>query len=146
MTGTNNLNLGNLTDNPLYDFIKVLSSNSDNENSNDSFSFFESDDLDSPYNNGNFDSVYVDHVSVCNSRLNEKINIMSLNIQSLPAKFSELLYFINHCSQYNFLPDIILLQEIWQIADPNIFSLKNYQPLVYKCRDHKQGGGSGHLC
>jgi hypothetical protein len=79
MTGTNNLNLGNLIDNPLFDFIKVLSSNPDNDNSN-SFSFFDSDDFDFPYNNGNFDSTYVDHMAVCNSRLNEKINIMSFNI------------------------------------------------------------------
>jgi hypothetical protein len=140
MTGTNNLNLGNLIDNPLFDFIKVLSSNPDNDNSN-SFSFFDSDDFDSPYNNGNFDSTYVDHMAVCNSRLNEKINIMSLNIQSLPAKFTELSDFLNHCSMYKFIPDVILLQEIWQINDPSIFTLKNYQPLVFKCREKNRGGG-----
>jgi hypothetical protein len=145
MTGTNDFNLGNLIDNPDYDFLKALSSNNDPENNESSFPFLN-DDIDSPYNLNVFNSLYVDHLSVCNSPLNEKINILSLNVQSLSAKFSELKDFLDHCYAKNFLPDIILLQEIWQITDPNIFSLNNYQPLIFKCRTDMRGGGSWHIC
>jgi hypothetical protein len=68
---------------------------------------------------------------------------MSLNVQSLPAKFSELTDLLNHFHSKNFLPEIILLQEIWQIPDPNIFQLNHYQPLIYKCRAINRGGGVG---
>jgi hypothetical protein len=143
MAGTINLNLGNLIDNPDFDFLKVLSSNNTNENTDSAFSFLNSDEIDSPYNHNVFKSSYVDHLAICNSVLNDKINIMSLNVQSLPAKFSELKDFLDHCSANNFLPEIILLQEIWQITDPSIFSLNNYQPLIFKCRTNNRGGGVG---
>jgi Endonuclease-reverse transcriptase len=41
------------------------------------------------------------------------------------------------------LPDIILLQEVWHIADPNLFNLSCYHPLLFKCRSASQGGGVG---
>jgi hypothetical protein len=141
MAGTNNLNLGNLVDNPSFDFLKIISSNIDTDNDDKSFPYLNPVDNDSPYSLNNFDTSYVDHLAVCNSVLNDKINIMSLNVQSLSAKFSELKDLLDHCYILNFLPDVILLQEIWQISDPNIFSLNHYQPLIFKCRMHNQGGG-----
>jgi hypothetical protein len=44
---------------------------------------------------------------------------MCLNIQSLQAKFSELADFLNLTAMHGFIPDIILLQEIWQVPDAN---------------------------
>jgi hypothetical protein len=146
MAGTNNFNLGNLTDNPNFDFLKILSSFSDDNDFENSSSFLNNSENDSPYNASSFNSVYTDITSMCNSPLNNNINIMSLNVQSLPSKFSELNDLIETCSSKNFLPDIILLQEIWQVTDPNIFSLNHYQPLIFKCRSSCQGGGGWHLC
>jgi hypothetical protein len=123
MTRNNDFNLGSLIDNPNFDFIKILSSNLDNDNDNESLPFIISDDIDSPYNNSVFNCNYVDHLSICTSYLNNSVNIMSLNVQSLPAKFSELKDLLNHFSTNNFLPEIILLQEIWQITDPIFFNL-----------------------
>jgi hypothetical protein len=143
MTVTKDFNLGGLIDNPNFDFIKILSSNLDNDNDNESLPFIISDDIDSPYNNSIFNCNYVDHLSICSSYLNNNVNIMSLNVQSLSAKFSELKDLLNHFSTNNFLPEIILLQEIWQITDPNIFQLDHYQPLISKCRSINRGGGVG---
>jgi hypothetical protein len=141
MSGTNNLNVGNLVDNPNFDFVKILSQNNVTDNDDGTFSFLRSDEIDSPYSNNIINCSYVDHLDICRSNLNSKVNILSLNVQSLQAKFSELKDLIEHCSNNNFLPEIILLQEIWQIVDPNIFSLNQYQPLIFKCRTSNQGGG-----
>jgi hypothetical protein len=70
--------------------------------------------------------------------------MLTLNIQSLPAKFSEFSEFIslmanNHCS-----PDIICLQELWQFPANVNFKLKGYHPLMYSLRrNNVQGGGVG---
>jgi hypothetical protein len=143
MTGINNFHIGNLIDNPNFDFLKVLSSNTISDENNSNFSFLNSDEIDSPYNHNVFESSYIDHLAICNSNLNDKINIMSINVQSLPAKFAELKDLLDHFSDHSFLPEIILLQEIWQIPDPSIFSLKYYQPLIFKCRSNTRGGGVG---
>jgi hypothetical protein len=51
MAGTNIFDIGNLVDNPSFDFIKAMSStNADND---DSFSFLNHED-DSPYNLSTF--------------------------------------------------------------------------------------------
>jgi exonuclease III len=120
-----------------------LSSNVDDDNNDSIFPFLNPDEIDSPYNQSVFNSSYVDHLSVCSSPLNDKINILSFNVQSLSAKFSDLKDFLDHCCAKSFLPEIILLQEIWQVTDPNIFLLKNYQPLIFKCRTDTRGGGVG---
>ena len=41
-------------------------------------------------------------------------------------------------------PDVIALQEIWQIQDPAFFPLPNYNLIEFKCRrNNVQGGGVG---
>jgi hypothetical protein len=68
---------------------------------------------------------------------------MSLNVQSLPAKFNELKDLIDIFASKNCLPDIILLQEIWHIPNANMYVLDNYHPLIFKCRSNYKGGGVG---
>jgi hypothetical protein len=140
MAGTNIFDIGNLVDNPSFDFIKAMSSNT-NDN-DDSFSFLNNED-ESPYNLSTFNCKYIDTYALCNSDLNNNFNILSLNVQSLPAKFAELKDLLDVCASKNFFPDIILLQEIWQVVDPALFALDNYQPLFYKCRAIGRGGGVG---
>jgi hypothetical protein len=36
-------------------------------------------------------------------------------------------------------PDIIFLQETWKIFDPTHFTLFNYSPLQFTCRENRQG-------
>jgi exonuclease III len=73
----------------------------------------------------------------------DHISALSINIQSLPAKFNELKELIDLFDSKKCLPDVILLQEIWHIADPNLFMLNYYHPLIFKCRAKAQGGGVG---
>ena len=46
---------------------------------------------------------------------------MSLNIQSLPSKFIEFNDMISNLNVKKCSPDVIALQEIWQIQDPAFF-------------------------
>ena len=69
---------------------------------------------------------------------------MSLNIQSLPSKFTEFEEFINDLCSKNCITDIICLQELWRLNDPDFFDLDNFHKLVFKSRaDNAQGGGVG---
>jgi hypothetical protein len=90
MAGTTNFNLGNLTDDPNFDFLKILSSFTNDNDFENLSSFLNNSENDSPYNASSFISAYTDLTSMCNSPLNNNINITSLNVQSLPSKFSEL--------------------------------------------------------
>jgi hypothetical protein len=73
----------------------------------------------------------------------KRVSILSINIQSLPAKYSELKDLIEMFENKNCAPDVILLQEIWQIDNVNNFDLPNYYPLIYKCRTNARGGVVG---
>jgi exonuclease III len=66
---------------------------------------------------------------------------MTLNIQSLPAKFHEFSEMVKNMSIYKCEPDVICLQETWRIPDPDMFNIDGYHPPVFKLRENMQGGG-----
>ena len=69
---------------------------------------------------------------------------MSFNIQSLPSKFNEFQELIQNFQINKCEPDLICLQEIWQLANSSALSLDDYNPIVYKLRGNStQGGGVG---
>jgi hypothetical protein len=69
---------------------------------------------------------------------------MTLNIQSISAKFLEFSELINLFSNFNCSPDVICLQELWQFPSYANFTLPGYYPLEFKLRNsHTQGGGVG---
>jgi hypothetical protein len=113
--------IDNLASDPNFNFLNKLSSSSDDD-----------DFLSSLYDNIINNSVYLDEYSYHSNFKNcNDFTMLTLNIQSLPAKFSELSEFIslmanNYCS-----PDVICLQELWQFPDNVNFNLKGYHPLVY---------------
>ena len=75
------------------------------------------------------------------SKLNpDKLTVFSVNIQSLPAKFFELSEIIN---EFVSGPDVICLQETWQIVDNSLFPLSNYHTLETNLRNSARGGGVG---
>jgi len=43
----------------------------------------------------------------------------------------------------NLVPEIICLQETWQINDPSLFMLDNYQAIEANTRSKARGGGVG---
>lgn len=133
---TNNaFSIDSLTVNPSYDFLKNLHSSNDNDY----------DYEDSPYNMNVFDCTYMDLGNYLNSYSNNpNITIMSVNIQSLSSKFSELNEIINALDLKNTSPDIICLQELWNIPFNHNFSIQGYNKLIYKIRSEGvQGGGIG---
>jgi hypothetical protein len=69
--------------------------------------------------------------------------MLSLNIQSLSAKFNEFRELLSFLDTASCSPDIIFLQETWKIFDPSHFTLYNYSPLQFTCRENRQGGGVG---
>jgi len=133
---------GDLGSNPDFDFINKLRLN----NNDDEPDFLNTEDTDSPYCNEKFNCQFLDETAfVTKYANNNSLSIMSLNIQSLPSKYRELCEFIDLCSDNNCIPDIICLQELWHVVDPDLFRINGYQPLIYQCRRNSQGGGVGIL-
>ena len=99
----------------------------------------------SPYYNIDVACPYLDENEFLEKHgKNKDVSLLSLNVQSLNAKFSSLREFIDHfkCKNFNF--DIMALQEIYQIEDPSLFNIPGYAQLVYKDRKNGHGGGVGY--
>ena len=104
------------------------------------------DDInDSPYSNLDVQRTYFDENQyVTNFKNLKKFSIHSLNIQSLPSKFTEFQELIQHFQRNNCEPDILCVQETWQILYIPSVSLDNYSPIECKLRSNlTQGGGVG---
>ena len=81
--------LGNISSNPQFNFLNNL--NVLNNDQSEAFNFLNTDDSDSPYNLFTFHCNYYDEIEYCKTFKSEKrLSIMSLNVQSLSAKFSDL--------------------------------------------------------
>jgi len=130
----NALTLDNLGNNPDFDFLRHLLIDNSDENEEDI----------SPYSNMEISCKYYDEnqlINVLNAKKEQ--TFMSLNNQSLPAKFSELeelikLLYLNNCE-----PDIICLQETWRIFDSSLYTLDNYSLEILSRSNNVQGGGVG---
>ena len=118
-----------------FDFIKKILE----PDTNDQFEIFNT----SPYNETNISTSYINVDSVPTKSNNNSLILMSLNIQSLAAKFNEFSDLINYMMTQNKAPDIICLQELWKITDPDQFELDVYQPLIFNTRCNTRGGGVG---
>jgi hypothetical protein len=144
MINTNTFSMDNLSNNPEFDFINKISNNFDSDAEDNSFNFFDTNDNDSPYKPSNFKCTYLDTLETCSYLKNDnRISVMSLNIQCLSSKFNELKDSLDLFESSNCLPDIILLQEIWNVHDASLFTLNQYHPLIFKCRSNSKGGGVG---
>lgn len=113
-------------------FFSILN----NETNSDEFLF-------NPYDNIDVKCQYFDTDKIIN-HLNSKkgLKIVSLNIQSLQAKFIDLQEFIDEFWRQNCYLDIICLCETWNIKNEDYIQLKGYD-FVYKCRSKSNGGGIG---
>ena len=69
--------------------------------------------------------------------------VFSINIQSLNSKFEKLKILISTLIAQNVCPDIIVLQETWNVPYPDLFSLPGYSPLIVNNRNYTNGGGVG---
>jgi hypothetical protein len=93
-----------------------------------------------PIINSNVISSLYDMHTFCDKFSNSKQPIiLSLNIQSLNAKYNNLCDLINHLSVKNVTVDIIALQETWQIKYCNLVCINNF---VLKTEGPAEEGGS----
>jgi len=101
------------------------------------------DDPDSPYLLNNFSCEYL-CLNEFNTlhRNNSNVSFMTINIQSLPAKFNDLRDLIIEMIHHNSAPSVICLQEIWRFPNNVNFDLPGYNKLMSKQRSNNvQGGG-----
>jgi Reverse transcriptase (RNA-dependent DNA polymerase)/Endonuclease/Exonuclease/phosphatase family len=135
MDRLNKFSLNNISNDANFDFKYSLLNN----NEDDDFDF-----SGSPYDVTNISCSYVDESDFVKLKHSNNLKIMSLNIQSLTAKFSELKNLIASLQINNCEPDILCLQELWQFNTDVDFSIAGYHPLLYKIRSNNvQGGGVG---
>ena len=129
--------LNNILGNSNFDFISALN-NSDPDNNNLNFQ-------DSPYDTTSINCSYIDESElIANRKQCKDFSMLSINIQSLPAKFTEFSQFISILNASNAAPDVICLQELWNFPLDASFKLNGYHPLVYTLRHNNvQGGGIG---
>ncbi len=94
----NNFSINSLSANPNFNFLNTLSSQDENDGD---FEF-----NDSPYQTSDIVCEYIDPVSYASSFKNlTDVSILSLNVQSLAAKFCELKELISSLLTFNCAPD-----------------------------------------
>ena len=140
MGSNDSFSLADLMSDPKFDFLhQFLSNDCANPNTH-----FLNDFSDNPYEEFSITSNYFDESQFISKFSNlKKFSFLSLNTQSLPAKYCELSEFIYSLEKANCSPDVILLQETWKIVDKSIFPLRGYSELIHKNRATGQGGGVG---
>ena len=123
--------LSELNGNPNLDFLKK------------SANYFEIDELPNPYSSVNIDSIYYDLSSFEHKFKNDANSlILSVNIQSLNSKFSNLNIFVNQLLNSGVNIEIIALQETWHISQPNLYQISCFN-FVSQSRSFGIGGGVG---
>ena len=132
--------LNNLSNNPNFNFLNSLKKHADEDENIPDFTF-----NNSPYENTLFLCEYSSEIDILKKFKNQnKPSVLSINIQSLQAKFNSLCTFINNMQVNSCEPDIICLQEIWKIPGSEFFIIDGYHPIVYKSRhSNMHGGGVG---
>jgi hypothetical protein len=97
MDNTQKFSLENLSNNHEFNFLHSILNNENEDN-------YDYDCC--PYDVINLSCTYIDEFEYANLRkVKNEINLLSLNVQSLSAKFSA---FINHLRSNNCEPDVIL--------------------------------------
>ena len=142
-TANTTFDLGSLVSNPNFDFINSFTVNPDSDLPPN---HPNSDFTSNPYTESTFSTTYIDpsdYSKTYNS--NSNLKLMTLNIQSLQSKYSELRDLILTFNNGDCLPDVLALQEIWQVDDADHFPLPGYQPLIFKTRSTGGRGGGRHL-
>ena len=106
-----------------------------------------SDFDDSPYHNLNFNCNYHDEDEAVEKLTKNKGNLLclSLNIQSLPSKFVEFSDLLNYFSAKGLFFDVIALQELWSLHDPDMFKSKDITLFTNHGKQGCKAGGSAFI-
>ncbi len=121
----------------------------DTLNSNQNLDFFQKtqqifDDELNPNPFSNTPSTYFYDITTLTKHLSKskKPIFLSFNVQSLNSKIDKLKSFIYNLKQNNIFPDIMAIQETWNIYYPEIIQIPGYS-FVHKSRTKSNGGGVG---
>ena len=95
--------------------------------------------------NNIFNSKYLDEQEfIKNYGSNPSLSLLTLNIQSINAKFNEFSELLKSLQNGKCTPDIICLQELWKVCNSEVLNIDGYSLLVFKSRSNNvQGGGVG---
>ncbi len=138
-TNTVQFDIKTLSENPSFNFLNNIVDNDDD----DSSFFITSNGSSSPYDITNINCTY-SAIDECIKNENNYLTVLSLNVQSLNSKFSEIKDMIYEMHSLGSAPDVICLQELWQVPDSSLFKINGYQELQFRLRaDNVQGGGVG---
>ena len=133
----NLFDINNLSVNSQFDFIKLR------ENCNQQDNFF-SIHGDSPYEHSQFQCMYTSPLDYKTTNSKNNLSLMSINLQSINSKYSDLCELISSLKNNMSDPDIICVQELWQFPSNADFTIPGYHKLIYKLRrNNVQGGGVG---
>ena len=95
------------------------------------------------YIENNISCSYYDEDIFCKKeQIKKQFLCVSLNIQSIAAKFNEFQIFLNHMFSQRVFPDVIAIQETWSIHHSGDFKIDGYN-LFTKTRTNGRGGGVG---
>ena len=130
MGDNRDLRIDAIDSDPNFNLLTKISNTDPDE---DEFMFSNPDF--SPYSETDFKCSYIETDHFRNNPTINDFSVLSLNIQSLPAKYNELSDMLNELSASNFTP------EVWQINDPSLFPLSNIQMLELNTRTNARGGG-----
>ena len=105
----------------------------------------DDDSNDSLYSNLDVQcSDFDENQFINNFKILKNISILSLNIQSLPSKFAEFQELIQNLQINKCEPDILCIQETWQIPNLSSVSLDSYNVIECNlCSNHVQGSVVG---
>jgi len=131
------LGMDDICADPQFNFLSFFSEENDDDAVPDSF--FTTNHC-SPYSNINLNCNYISNDDFSTLNMNQ-FTVLSLNIQSLAAKFGEFSDLINEMQTSKVCPDILCLQETWNIVDNSMYPLPNYHPLLSTVRTNARGGG-----
>ena len=68
------------------------------------------------------------------------LNVLSLNIQSLPSTFEELKIFLDRIEKSGGTVSVLVLQELWDVSIPKLFFIKAFK-LFTNTRKTSKGRG-----
>lgn len=103
------------------------------------YDFMDLQNVDSPYVTNSFSTQYIHEIDIPNNEDYQKKNFaLSINIQSLQAKFTNLNELLKNFDKN--LPVMIFLQEIWKIDNEEILKIHGYFSPFFTTRDGKGGG------
>ncbi len=58
------------------------------------------------------------------------------------SKYDELRFFFSDLLRKKVLIDVIAIQEVWEIQQPELLSIPGFQTIIHKSRTNMRGGGS----